>query len=76
MGNPTETFEQSIGLIKGTHDNFEPSEENQDCNTNYLLINRIMVNVLRYKNFQYIQEKILIPLKHTNIFSDFKEVKL
>ena len=76
MGNPTETFEQSIRLITGTHDNFEPGEEYQYCNTNYLLINRIIYNVLGYKNFQYIPEKIIIPLEHNNTFGDFKEVKL
>jgi len=35
-----------------------------------------MDNVLGYKNFQYIPEKILIPLEHNNTFGDFKEVKL
>ncbi|MFT6816041.1 MAG: D-alanyl-D-alanine carboxypeptidase [Sphingobacteriales bacterium] len=75
-GNPTETFEESLALIKGKPANFEPGEGYEYCNTNYLLINRIMDNVLGYRNFQYIQEEILLPLKLNNTFGSLKEVNL
>ncbi len=74
--NPTETFDESIALIKGKPANFEPGEGYEYCNTNYLLINKIMDNVLGYKNFQYIQEEVLIPLNLNNTFGSLKEVNL
>jgi len=75
-GNPTETFEESLALIKGKPANFEPGHGYEYSNTNYLLINRIMDNVLGYRNFQYIQEEILLPLKLNNTFGSLKEVNL
>ena len=48
---PTETFEESLALIQGKPANFEPGEDYEYCNTNYLLINKIMDDVLGYGNF-------------------------
>ncbi|MGB0423273.1 MAG: serine hydrolase domain-containing protein, partial [Flavobacteriales bacterium] len=59
---PTETFEESLALIAGHPANFEPGEDYEYCNTNYLLINKIMDNELGYGNFQFIQDEILTPL--------------
>ncbi len=73
---PTETFDESIALIKGKPANFEPGTDYEYCNTNYLLINRIMDNELGYKNFQYIKEEILIPLKLNNTFRSLSEVNI
>tara|TARA_R110002126_G_scaffold290897_3_gene449395 strand:+ start:6174 stop:6953 length:780 start_codon:yes stop_codon:yes gene_type:complete len=55
---PTETFEESLALISDQPANFEPGEDYEYCNTNYLLINKIMDNELGYGNFQFIQEEI------------------
>ena len=74
--NPTETFDESIALIEGKPANFEPGEGYEYCNTNYLLINKIMDNVLGYKNFQYIQAEILSPMELHNTFGSLKEVNL
>lgn len=73
---PTETYEESLALILGKSANFEPGEDYEYCNTNYLLINRIMDHVLGYSNFQFIQEKILIPLSLNNTFSSLSEVNI
>lgn len=43
---PTETYEESLALIQGKPANFEPGEDYEYCNTNYLLINKIMDDVL------------------------------
>ena len=75
-GNPTETFEESLTLIKDKPANFEPGKDYEYCNTNYLLINKIMDNVLGYKNFQFIREEILLPLKLNNTFGSLNEVNL
>ena len=73
---PTETFEESLALILGKPANFEPGEDYEYCNTNYMLINKIMDNALGYRNFQFIQEEILIPLNLNNTFGSLKEVNM
>ena len=71
---PTETFEESLALIAGMPANFEPGEDYEYCNTNYLLLNKIMDDELGYGNFQFIQEEVLIPLNLTNTFASLAEV--
>ena len=71
---PTETFEESLALISGFPANFEPGEDYEYCNTNYLLINKIMDDELGYSNFQFIKEEILIPLGLKSTFSSLGEV--
>ena len=73
---PTETYEESLALIQGMPANFEPGEDYEYCNTNYLLINKIMDDVLGYQNFQFIQEEILLPLKLNNTFASLSEVNI
>ena len=73
---PTETYEESIALISGLPANFEPGEDYEYCNTNYLLINKIMDDELGYENFQFIQEEILNPLNLKNTFSSLSEVNI
>ena len=74
--SPTETYKESLGLILDKPANFEPGEDYEYCNTNYLLINKIMDNVLGYQNFQFIQEEILIPLNLKNTFGSLSEVNI
>lgn len=73
---PTESFEESIALIEGKPANFEPGEDYEYCNTNYLLINKIMDNVLGYSNFKFKQEEILNPLNLKNTFSSLNQVDI
>ncbi|MCP5064537.1 MAG: beta-lactamase family protein [Ignavibacteriae bacterium] len=73
---PTETYEEGLALILDKPANFEPGEDYEYCNTNYLLINKIMDDVLGYGNFQFIQEEILIPLNLNNTFSSLSEVNI
>ena len=72
----TETFEESLALILSKPANFEPGEDYEYCNTNYMLINKIMDNALGYRNFQFVQEEILIPLNLNNTFGSLKEVNM
>jgi CubicO group peptidase (beta-lactamase class C family) len=64
---PTETYEESLALILGKPANFEPGKDYEYCNTNYLLISKIMDDELGVEHFEYIQEEILnrLDLKHT-----------
>lgn len=73
---PTQTFEESLGLILDTPANFEPGEDYEYCNTNYLLINKIMDDELGYGNFQFIQEEILDPLNLHNTFGSLSDVNM
>lgn len=73
---PTGSYEESLALISGLPANFEPDEDYEYCNTNYLLINKIMDDELGYENFQFIQEEILNPLSLDDTFSSLSEVNI
>ena len=73
---PTETYEESLALILDKSANFEPGEDYEYCNTNYLLLNKIMDDALAYDNFQFIRDEILIPLNLNNTFGSLNEVNM
>ncbi len=73
---PTKSYEESLALILDKPANFEPGENYEYCNTNYLLINKIMDDALGYDNFQFIQNEILRPLNLNNTFSSLSEVNI
>ena len=74
--SPTETYEESLALILNKPANFDPGEDYEYCNTNYLLLNKIMDNVLGYDNFQFIREEILFPLDLHRTFGSLSEVNI
>lgn len=74
--NPTETYEESLALILDKPANFKPDGDYEYCNTNYLLINKIMDDALGYDNFQFIREEILVPLNLNNTFGSLSEVNI
>ena len=55
---------------------FKPNGGYKYSNTNYLLLRRIMDNILGYSHNLYIKEKILIPLELKNTFFSITEVDL
>lgn len=65
---PTGTFEEGIALIYDQPADFAPDTEYAYCNTNYLLLNKIMDDVLGYSNFLYKQKSILDPLELKNTY--------
>ncbi len=69
-------YEESLALILDKPANFEPGEDYEYCNTNYLLIGKIMDDVLGYSNFQFVQDEILRPLNLNNTFSSLSEVNM
>ena len=73
---PTETYQESLALILDKPANFDPGEDYEYCNTNYLLINKIMDDELGYPNFQFIKEEILIPLNLNQTFGSLSEVNI
>ncbi|WP_421824412.1 serine hydrolase domain-containing protein [Flagellimonas oceanensis] len=73
---PTQSFEESLALVLDKPANFEPGKDYEYCNTNYLLINKIMDDALGYDNFQFIQEKILKPMNLNHTYGSLSEVDL
>ncbi|RIJ34262.1 serine hydrolase domain-containing protein [Pontibacter oryzae] len=73
---PTQSYEESLALILDKPANFEPGQEYEYCNTNYLLLNKIMDNELGYENFRFIKEEILMPLQLTHTFGSLREVNM
>jgi CubicO group peptidase (beta-lactamase class C family) len=73
---PTQSYEESIALILDKPANFKPGEDYEYCNTNYLLLNKIMDDVLGYDNFHFIQKEILMPLNLNNTFSSLEDVNM
>lgn len=69
-------YEESLALILDKPANFEPGEDYEYCNTNYLLLNKIMDELLGYDNFQFVQEEILTPLNLKNTFGSKYEVDM
>jgi len=57
-------------------ESFKPDKGYEYSNTNYLLLRRIMDDVLGYNRHEYIKEKILIPLELKNTFFSITEVDL
>ena len=56
--------------------NFEPDADYEYCNTNYLLLSRLIDKVVGYSRHQYIKEEILMPQGLNNTFSSLSEVNI
>jgi D-alanyl-D-alanine carboxypeptidase len=72
--NPPGSSEEALELILDMPANFEPGEDYEYSNTNYLLISQIIEKVVGYSKFQYIKETILVPLGLQNTFGSLNEV--
>jgi CubicO group peptidase (beta-lactamase class C family) len=70
--NKQETLEYALDLPA----DFEPGEDYGYSNTNYMLISDLIDKVVGYSHFQYIKEKILIPLGLKNTFGSLAEVNI
>jgi D-alanyl-D-alanine carboxypeptidase len=55
---------------------FEPGEDYEYCNTNYLLLSRLIDKVVGYSHHQYIREEILTPLELKNTFFSLSEINI
>lgn len=74
--NEQENNKKALDFALDLPASFKPDEGYEYSNTNYLLLRRIMDDVLGYSYQQYIKEKILIPLKLNNTFFSLDEVDL
>ncbi|MCB0643872.1 MAG: beta-lactamase family protein, partial [Phaeodactylibacter sp.] len=73
---PKETADENLALILDLPANFLPVLGYAYCNTNYLLLDRIMSRVLGHGTFQYIQEAILSPLGLQHTYGSIYDVDI
>lgn len=74
--DPPQSNIGKLELVLDLPGNFEPDEDYEYSNTNYLLISELIDNVLGYDQFQFIKEEILIPLGLKNTFGSIHEVNM
>ncbi|MGB5418264.1 serine hydrolase domain-containing protein [Algibacter sp.] len=74
--NPPESSEACLELILDLPANFEPGEDYEYSNTNYLLLSELIDKVVGYNHQQYIKEEILEPLGLKNTFFSLEEVNI
>lgn len=74
--HPKESSDERLALILDKPAYFEPGKHYKYCNTNYLLLNKIIEKVTGDSRFQYIKEVILDPLDLKNTFGSIEEVNL
>ena len=70
------TYPDPLALVLDKPADFSPDADYGYSNTNYLLLRKIMSNVLGYDHNQYIKDEILTPLGLTNTFSSVHEINL
>jgi len=68
--------DERLALILDLPANFKPNSDYEYCNTNYLLLDKIMNRVLGYSTFQYIQEEILTPLNLIHTYASIQDVNM
>jgi len=74
--DPPEHNEEALELVLDLPANFEPGEDYEYSNTNYLLISELIEKVAGMSTFQYIKEEILTPLGLKNTFGSIHDVDM
>jgi len=67
-------IDEALALVLDKPADFEPDARNSYSNTNYLLIGRILDNVLGYSHQQYIADEIVAPPGLTHTYSLLSQV--
>ncbi|WP_341199817.1 serine hydrolase domain-containing protein [Croceibacter atlanticus] len=74
--NPPSSEQKVLELVLNKPANFEPDQDYEYSNTNYLLLGRVMDRVLGYSHLQYIQQEILNPLHLNNTYTSLNDVNI
>ena len=74
--NEEENGKNALDFALDLPASFKPDRGYEYSNTNYLLLRRIMDDVLGYNHNDYIKEQILIPLELENTYFSIAEVDL
>lgn len=74
--NPPNSEQETLELVFDMPANFEPNQDYEYSNTNYLLLGRVMDGVLGYGHLQFIKEEILKPMNLNHTYISLKDVNL
>ncbi|GLB49374.1 serine hydrolase domain-containing protein [Neptunitalea lumnitzerae] len=74
--HPKQNDQERLELVLDQPANFEPDTNYEYCNTNYLLLARLIENAIKGSKFSYIKEHILIPLDLHNTYGSINDVNL
>ncbi len=74
--NPPNNEQSTLELVFDMPANFEPNQDYEYSNTNYLLLGRVMDSVLGYSHLQFIKEEILSKLDLNHTFVSLQDVCL
>lgn len=74
--DPPESSEAALDLVLDLPANFDPNEDYEYSNTNYLLLSMLIEKVTGQPNFQFIKEAILNPLGLKNTYGSLKDVNM
>ncbi len=74
--DPPDSGKEALDYALDLPANFEPDKGYGYSNTNYLLLSRIIEEVVGYGRHQYVKEEILTPLGLKNTFGSLSEVNL
>ena len=74
--DPPKSRKDALERVLDLPANFEPDEDYQYSNTNYLLIRQLIENVTGKSKFEFIKEEVLIPHQLNNTFGSLSEVNL
>lgn len=74
--DPPKNNEEALERVLDLPANFEPGEDYEYSNTNYLLVSKLIEKVTEMSKYHYIKEQILIPLELNNTFGSLAEVNM
>lgn len=74
--NPPDNNQETLELVLDLPANFEPGEDYEYSNTNYLLITELIEKVTGMSKFQFIKNEILDPLGLKNTFESIHDVDM
>ncbi|WP_026933298.1 serine hydrolase domain-containing protein [Christiangramia echinicola] len=74
--NPPENSQQALERILDLPAEFDPDEEYEYSNTNYLLLSNLIEKVTGSSKFDYIKDEILDPLGLKNTFGSLNDVDI
>ena len=74
--NPTQSYQAALDLILDQPANFAPDSDYEYCNTNYLLLGKLIEKTTRQSKHEFIQQQILAPLNLQHTYASINDVDM
>ncbi|APQ19042.1 serine hydrolase domain-containing protein [Maribacter hydrothermalis] len=74
--DPPKSSKEALELILDVPADFEPNEDYEYSNTNYLLLSMLIEKVTGQHNFQFIKDNILTPLGLKNTYGSISKIEM